>query len=293
MDAEDGNCMGNGNNTVEDQDQDQHDAQGNNRGFQENTVAKMVTQRNATHYSMDHKYRGKVIIFNHEHFRVAGLKSRSGTQNDCNNIYLTMKGLGFDVTVCQDLDYQEINATVIEAVNEDYSDCDCFVMIVLSHGEMGILYSRNAPYKPDVLWSPFTADRCPTLAGKPKLFFIQACQGDKLDGGVTMRTETDGHPDESYRIPSQADFLICYSTVPGYYSWRNTTKGSWFMQALCEQLQEYAYKYDILTLLTFVNQRVALDFESNTPDTPHMHKQKQIPCITSMLTRLLLFTNKG
>lgn len=85
-----------------------------NRGFQENTVAKMVTQRNATHYSMDHKYRGKVIIFNHEHFRVAGLKSRSGTQNDCNNIYLTMKGLGFDVTVCQDLDYQEINATVIE-----------------------------------------------------------------------------------------------------------------------------------------------------------------------------------
>lgn len=101
------------------------------------------------------------------------------------------------------------------AVNEDYSDCDCFVMIVLSHGEMGILYSRNAPYKPDVLWSPFTADRCPTLAGKPKLFFIQACQGDKLDGGVTMRTETDGHPDESYRIPSQADFLICYSTVPG------------------------------------------------------------------------------
>lgn len=25
-----------------------------------------------------------------------------------------MKGLGFDVTVCQDLDYQEINATVIE-----------------------------------------------------------------------------------------------------------------------------------------------------------------------------------
>lgn len=31
MDAEDGNCMGNGNNTVEDQDQDQHDAQGNNR----------------------------------------------------------------------------------------------------------------------------------------------------------------------------------------------------------------------------------------------------------------------
>ena len=27
-----------------------------------------------------------------------------------------------------------------------------------------------------------------------------------------------------------ADFLIAYSTVPGFYSWRNTTQGSWFIQ---------------------------------------------------------------
>lgn len=53
-----------------------------------------------------------------------------------------------------------------------------------------------------------------------------------------------------------------------------------------------AYNYDILTLLTLVNQRVALDFESNSPSIPVMDKQKQIPCITSMLTRLLQFTPK-
>lgn len=91
-------------------------------------------------------------------------------------------------------------------------------MAVLSHGELGILYARDTPYKPECLWSPFTADKCPTLAGKPKMFFIQACQGDKLDGGVNMcRTETDGQ-NNSYRIPTQADFLIAYSTVPG--KWR-------------------------------------------------------------------------
>lgn len=51
------------------------------------------------------------------------------------------------------------------------------------------------------------------------MFFIQACQGDKLDGGVTLsRTETDGQSINSYRIPSQADFLIAYSTVPGNYN---------------------------------------------------------------------------
>lgn len=51
-----------------------------------------------------------------------------------------------------------------------------------------------------------------------QLFFIQACQGDKLDGGVSMRreaTETDSNSSMSYSIPVHADFLIAYSTIPG------------------------------------------------------------------------------
>lgn len=64
------------------------------------------------------------------------------------------------------------------------------------------------------------------------------------------------------------------------------------MQALCQELRENGLRYDILTLLTFVSQRVALDYESNTPDSPTMHQQKQIPCITSMLTRLLVFSSR-
>lgn len=78
----------------------------------------------------------------------------------------------------------------------------------------------------------------------------------------------------------------------GFYSWRNTTRGSWFMQALCTEFRENGNRYDLLTLLTFVCQRVALDYESNTPDNASMHQQKQIPCITSMLTRLVKFPQK-
>lgn len=50
-----------------------------------------------------------------------------------------------------------------------------------------------------------------------QLFFIQACQGDRLDGGVSMRatTETDANSSISYSIPVHADFLIAYSTIPG------------------------------------------------------------------------------
>lgn len=99
----------------------------------------------------------------------------------------------------------------------DHSQHDCLIVAVLSHGELGLLYAHDTPYKPDSIWSHFTADKCPTLAGKPKLFFIQACQGDRLDSGLTLkeRTETDGQPASTFRIPSQADFLIAYSTIPG------------------------------------------------------------------------------
>ena len=176
----------------------------------------------------------------------------------------------------------------------DHSDNDCILVAILSHGELGYIYAKDCQYKLDSIWGSFTANHCPTLAGKPKLFFIQACQGDQLDGGVTLqpKTETDSASSMSYKIPTHADFLIAYSTVPGFYSWRNTTKGSWFMQSLCHELVAHGKKLDILTLLTFVCQKVAFDFESNTPDIPLMHQQKQIPCITTMLTRLLLFTDK-
>lgn len=64
----------------------------------------------------------------------------------------------------------------VSVSEEDFSDADCLCVTVLTHG-MGSNYllARDHPYNIDQLWTPFTADRCLTLAGKPKLFFIQVC----------------------------------------------------------------------------------------------------------------------
>ena len=51
-----------------------------------------------------------------------------------------------------------------------------------------------------------------------------------MDGVIPEETlEVDG-PGEGNDIslPSEADFLYAYSTVPGYYSWRNSQRGSWY-----------------------------------------------------------------
>lgn len=272
---------------------DEADALGSHSASQGARFARMPVERNAPYYNMNHKARGMAIIFNHEHFDIHSLKSRTGTNVDSDNLAKVLKSLGFKVSILHNNTSSDILRTIQQIAEIDHSDHDCLLIAVLTHGELGMLYAKDTHYKPDNLWGHFTADKCPTLAGKPKLFFIQACQGDKLDAGITLnRTETDGLSSSSYKIPIHADFLIVFSTVPGYYSWRNTTRGSWFMQALCEELRYAGTERDILTLLTFVCQKVALDFESNTPDVTPMHQQKQVPCITSMLTRLLVFGKK-
>lgn len=259
------------------------------------TVPKMVTARRASEYNMRHKNRGRALIFNHMHFD--DKNPRKGTEVDCENLNRELARLGFQVTTYHDFSYLDIMGTIQEAAAQDHSDSDCILVAVLTHGEHGYLHARNCQYRVESIWSPFTADKCPTLAGKPKLFFIQACQGQQFDEGIRLQHTaqcygTDGDSSSSYKISVHADFLIAYSTISGFFSWRNPEKGSWFIQSLCAELAENGEQLDLLTLLTFVCQRVAIEFESNTPDNPQSHGKKQVPCITSMLTRILRFESK-
>jgi len=193
----------------------------------------------------------------------------------------------------------ELHNIINQAAKEDHSDRDCLLVAVFSHGGPNIIYSADAHYKPDSLWDPFTADRCPSLAGKPKIFIIQACQGDQLDGGTTLqkrRTQTDALPgvsNENYRVPNRADFLMAFSTVPGYYSWRNTSQGSWFIQSVTKIFNTYQHHLDLLTMMTYIARNVALNFESFVPTSDTMDRQKQVPFITSTLIREVYFKPKS
>lgn len=57
----------------------------------------------------------------------------------------------------------------------DYSHYDCLLVVVMSHGENGKIYAHDLPETYDVkeVWTPFLPNA--SLAGKPKLFFIQVC----------------------------------------------------------------------------------------------------------------------
>lgn len=104
----------------------------------------------------------------------------------------------------------------------------------------------------------------------------------------------DSSADEpiTYVIPSTADLLVMYSTFEGHYAWRSPQLGSWFIQALCDELEENGRVNDLMTILVAVNRRVAYGYQSNVPNRKDMDEMKQMPSIVCMLTKVLYFTRK-
>ncbi|XP_018346795.1 PREDICTED: caspase-1-like [Trachymyrmex septentrionalis] len=243
-------------------------------------------------YNMKHKRRGVAIILNHVHFENMG--TREGSEKDALNLKTSLGKLGFDVQIYTDPTFKTISTILQSTAAEDHTDADCLIVVAMSHGESGLLHSADSIYPVDALWIPFTGDQCLSLAGKPKLFFIQACRGTQLDNGVTFFHATDSIKSDTlkYSIPAYADILVAYSTYDGFFSWRNPDSGSWFIQALCEELDLHGRSRDLLTIMTFVNRRVAIEYQSYVPQNEKFHAKKQIPSIVSMLTRLVYFPDK-
>ncbi|XP_047440637.1 caspase-3-like [Mugil cephalus] len=235
-------------------------------------------------YRMDYPSIGTCLIINNKNFhRSTGMSMRNGTDVDASCALKTFSSLGYKATVVNDQTVAQMKELLIKVSKEDHSENASFVCVLLSHGDEGVIYGTDGFEKFDTLTKCFKGNQCKGLLGKPKLFFIQACRGMSLDEGADIETDSVSES-TSEKIPLEADFLYAFSTAPGYYSWRNTSCGSWFMQSLCEALQEYRGQLELMQIMTRVNYKVSRKFESSS-STPGFSGKKQIPCIVSLLTK--------
>ncbi|XP_064601294.1 caspase-7-like [Liolophura sinensis] len=250
-------------------------------------------------YCMDHASRGLAVIINNRHFQHPDWGERRGTDVDAVKMRQVLTNLGFEVRLYQNETEEGFREILAEAVQYDHHNSDCFACVVLSHGESGYVYATDEIIPLSSIFEPFTEKNCPGLRGKPKLFFIQACQGKQLDDGVDFvddrdsvdsALETDAPIGEGIAVVP--DFLVVSSSVPGYYSWRNNVRGSWFCQSFCDVISRLGDRMDLLRLLTRVSRKVAYDFQSVSHSVPEIHAKKQIPCVISMLTKDLYFRPK-
>ncbi|KAF5901882.1 caspase-6-like isoform X1, partial [Clarias magur] len=251
-------------------------------------------------YNMKHKRRGLALIFNQENFFwQLRLNPRIGTRADKENLTTRFKQLGFEVRAYDDLKREEVLNKITEAAKDNHADADCFVCMFLSHGEIGHVYANDGQIDILEMTSLFRGDKCRSLVGKPKIFILQACRGDKHDdpvtpmdvmdsGGIRIENEVVVDAGVLQTLPAGADFIMCYSVAQGFYSHRDTVNGSWFIQDLCDLLQEYGSSLEFTELLTLVNRKVSQRSVGVSRDLSSIGK-KQVPCFASMLTKKLYF----
>ncbi|XP_064016841.1 caspase-8-like isoform X2 [Pogoniulus pusillus] len=251
-------------------------------------------------YKMSSRPRGVCLILNNHSFAKAReavpalrrLRDRDGTDVDAEALRRVFSKLHFAVEERRDLTAEAMRETVSMYRCEDHKDKDCFVCCILSHGKKGSVYGVDGQEVPiQELTISFTAENCRSLAGKPKVFFIQACQGESFHKGVPVETdsvEQDSSVETDARlqfdcIPAEADFLLGMATLQDYVSYRNRREGTWYIQALCQHL-EYSCPRgeDILTILTAVNQEVSKKSCSANAD-------KQMPQPSFTLRKKLIF----
>ncbi|KFO75346.1 Caspase-8, partial [Cuculus canorus] len=236
-------------------------------------------------YKMKNNPHGYCVILNNYIFKNP-CENREGTVKDGDAVKRVFNWLQFETIEHMDLEAKQIWEKVKEYSQKDHSNMDCFVCFIFSHGEKDKIKGTDGRVVniKDLL-SCFSGSNCPSLAGKPKLFFIQACQGSVGHPAVVVEEdfsdhlETDAVPLTS--IPDRADILVGMATVEDCECYRCTETGSIYIQCLCDKMELLCpLRKDLITILTEVNKEVGRKV---------LKGWKQMPKITSTLRKQLIF----
>ncbi|XP_055876366.1 caspase-3-like [Biomphalaria glabrata] len=242
------------------------------------------------HYAVKDRIGRAVIINNKTFSERTGMGKRPGTDTDAVSMQTVLITIGFQVERFDDLRADEIKNKLQQVASDDHSSSSSFLCVILTHGEEGYVFGTDDRVSLDDLVAPFKGDKCLSLAGKPKIFLIQACRAPEAgyEGDDGMEEEMD-YDKSIRRIPTEADFLIALSVVPGCLVWNKSPKAnSWFVKAIHDVFLRNWNKLDLMTMMTRVNKIVADEFETKNK-AEFDKRKKQIPCITSMLVKDFYF----
>jgi caspase 7 len=215
-------------------------------------------------YKMDHAKRGIALVINIRTYNPNpfNLDERKWSEPDVKNLKTTLEYLEFDLRLYENLTANEIREEIQKIANEDHTNSDCFLCVVMSHGiNDKIMASDSVEISLKEIMQPIK-ESCESLENKPKLFFFQACRGDKemlskgqLDSGVSepneqfnsdtttleqqsTKKETESNLKQSSLIEAESDLLVYYATLPEHYAFGNVTEGTYFIKSVCKELNQ-------------------------------------------------------
>ena len=130
---------------------------------------------------MNRSPRGVAVIINNKIFLESSgqhLSPREGTDVDRDALKKLFQKLQFKVEIYNNRTKAEIRNIAEKKASSDHSNYDAFIFCILTHGEEGLVYGTDGTISIKDITSKFKTNT--SLAGKPKIFFFQACQGKKI-----------------------------------------------------------------------------------------------------------------
>ena len=229
---------------------------------------------------------GRALIINIEKYDDPKL-NRYGSGKDRDALEKTLSGLGYQVVVEENLKGHEIITKIFDHA-KGRKDCDSFICCILAHGEKDQIKGSDGELTiiKEISLKLTEVDH---LRNKPKLFFLQACQGQNLPPPMNVDAPGALTIDTAFpTLPRDSDFFWGFSTTYETCSMRDVNTGSLYIQNLCKVLDEYYTIEDLVTMVT----RVHFNVSGKPYTVEHQGKRyeyQQQPQLISNLRRLVQF----
>ena len=164
--------------------------------------------------------RGHCLIISNRKFDEK-TEVRKGTFRDTDNLQEVFEWLHFIVEVKEDFKSDDVKQLLEKYTGMSHKLFDCFVCCILSYeGSKGISGTDGEYLTWEDIQTSF--QQCKSLAGKPKLFFIQACY-DEHEDRRHFSTE-----------PVLDDFLVLCAFPSGTYTTKCMLKKSLVKLLICQ-----------------------------------------------------------
>ena len=172
-------------------------------------------------YPMKSEKHGVALIINNIEFEKHPL--RTGTERDEHNLTETWRFLGYHIVIMRNCTTKDMKRT-FDGIDDLLCSAkevahDSFICCILSHGEEGQVFgSDSLPLKYTEMQTYLAKSE--TLRGRPKVFFIQACQG-KSKGPLPVVDQNREIASDDDRISEYTDFYLSYASVEGDKCYRD------------------------------------------------------------------------
>lgn len=224
---------------------------------------------------------GLAIVISNDYTEIKEVESLTGTTVDAKHMMDTFAVLRFATYYQKNIRKERLIEVVHTAASyREYPDSYRRIVVVFSgHGTNEQLFTQEGA-RVDIndILRPFHPEKAPVLGEIPKLFFIDACRGEKSNPGVYVPRGGEVVP--TLHVPEQGNFLIAFSTMPEYRSYEVKGQGGIWITALAKKLKEE--NDTVLNVLTKVNKEMVEGFRR-----PGRAKSMQQPELLSRLNEVV------